>query len=112
MSSRLNLNDNTSDVFCFTIGGLDYDLKYPTMEDLKPIQEIGKKLNLIQKDDKLSEEEKEAKLEPMNEEMTNLMYEMIIPVGHDTPIKTTLDKQPFPVIKKFNEMLKTQLAAE
>ena len=41
MSTRVNLNDNISDAFQFTIGGLDYDFKYPTMEDFGKIQRSG-----------------------------------------------------------------------
>lgn len=112
MSSRVNLNDNTNDKFEFTVGGLDYDLKYPTLGEVEPIQEMVKKSNQIEGDLTLSDEEKEKALAKVREEMEDAMYSMIIPVGHDTPIKDTLSKQPFPVVKAFNKMMNEQLSAE
>lgn len=111
MSSRVNLNDNTNDTFGFTIGGLDYDLKYPTMEEITPIQELVSQTNSIENSD-LPDDEKEAKLAKVREEMEEAMYKMIVPVAHNTSIQDTLKKQPFPVVKKFNKMLSEQLSAE
>lgn len=112
MSSRANLNDNTNERYEFTIGGLDYDLKYPTLEEIEPIQDLIAKSNRIEKDTQLSEEERETKLKAVRDEMEGAMYALIVPVGHDTPIKETLNKQPFPVVKKFNAMMSEQLSAE
>lgn len=103
MSSRLNLNDNVSDAFQFTIGGLDYDLKYPTLEELEPIQALNKERADLGDEGDTSEVDK--KLE-------DAFYALIIPVGHETPIREILKKQPFPVVKKFNEMIAKQLSAE
>lgn len=112
MSSRVNLNDNTNDKFEFTIGGLDYDLKYPTLEEIEPIQALIKENSAIENNDKLSSEEKEKALETVREKMEKAMYSMVAPVGHTVPIKETLSKQPFPVVKAFNKMMNEQLSAE
>lgn len=112
MSSRVNLNDNTNDKFEFSIGGLDYDLKYPTLEEIEPIQDLVRKSSLVENDTKMSSEEKEKALSQVRDDMEEAMYSMVKPVGHDTPIKETLVKQPFPVVKAFNKMLNEQLSAE
>lgn len=109
MSSRLNLNDNISDKFEFTIGGLDYDLKYPTMGELDPVSQLTKEREAIQTGDSPNKEEL---LTEIDEKMADEMYKLIIPVGHETPIKDTLNRQPFPVIRAFNKMMTEQLSAE
>lgn len=103
MSSRLNLNDNVSNAFGFTLGGLDYDLKYPTMEELEPITEINKR-----KAEATTNEEIAA----CDKELEEAFYRLIIPVGHNTPVMEILKKQPLPVVKAFNKMVEAQLAAE
>lgn len=103
MSSRVNLNDNLAEAFPFTIGGKDYDLKYPTLEELEPIQELTAQRNEL--GDGADTKELDAKLE-------EAFYALIVPVGHDTPIQDVLKKQPFNVVKAFNKMLTEQLSAE
>lgn len=112
MSSRLNLNDNTNERFEFTIGGKDYDLKYPTLEEIEPIQDLIKKSTKIENDKSLSDEDRNKALDGVREEMEKAMYSMVEPVGHTVPIKETLAKQPFPVVKAFNKMMNEQLSAE
>lgn len=112
MSSRLNLNDDTNDKFEFTIGNLDYDLKYPTLGEIEPIQKLLKQISLVEKDEKLSSKDKETKIDELQEEAQALIYGMILPVGHTTPIKETLGKQPFPVVRAFNKMVNQQFSAE
>lgn len=109
MSSRVNLNENTADVFGFTIGGLDYDLKYPTLEEIEPITELSKKREVLDKTDTPEAAEEKAKID---EKLTEEFYKLIIPIGHETPIADTLKKQPFPVVKAFNKMVLEQLSAE
>lgn len=103
MSSRVNLNDNVSDVFQFTIGGLDYDLKYPTLEELEPIQALNKERAELGEDGDTS---------AVDKKLEEAFYSLIIPVGHNTPIQDILKKQPFPVVKNFNDMIAKQLSAE
>ena len=106
MSSRLNLNDNVDSTFPFTVGGLDYDLKYPTLDELKPFTELSNAREVAVKDGDTEE------ISRIDNEMTNVFYSLITPVGHETPIKETLSSQPLPVIKAFNKMVSEQLAAE
>lgn len=109
MSSRVNLNENTAETFCFTIGGLDYDLKYPTLEEIEPITELSKKREVLSKTDTPEAVEEMADID---NKLTEEFYKLIIPVGHETPIADTLRKQPFPVVKAFNRMVLEQLSAE
>ena len=109
MSSRLNLNDNTSDKFEFTIGGLDYDFKYPTLDEIDPITELYKKREVASKKDT---PESVQEIAEIDDKLTETLYGLVIPVGHETPIKDTLKKQPFPVVKAFNKMITEQLNAE
>lgn len=106
MSSRVNLNDNTSDRFEFSIGGLDYDLKYPTLEQLEPMTDLFNQREVVE------DSGDTEKLRELDEQISDKMYSMIIPVGHTTPIRETLNKQPYPVVKAFNKMLTEQLSAE
>jgi len=106
MSTRVNLNDNISDAFQFTIGGLDYDFKYPTMEDFEPMG------NLYKERDAAEKKHDDKKVAEIDEKLQKALYDLIIPVGHDTPIQDTLKKQPYPVVKAFNKMVKDQLSAE
>lgn len=106
MSSRVNLNDNTSDRFEFSIGGLDYDLKYPTLEQLEPMTDLFNQREVVE------DSGDTEKLKELDEQISDKMYSMIIPVGHTTPIRETLNKQPYPVVKAFNKMLTEQLSAE
>lgn len=103
MSSRVNLNDNVSDRFEFSVGGLDYDLVYPSLNEIEPIT------NLYQERDETDDEKKKKEIE---EKLSEALYSLIVPVGHNTPIEDTLKAQPFPVIKAFNEMISKQLSAE
>lgn len=109
MSSRINLNDNTSDKFEFTIGGLDYDFKYPTLDEIDPITNLYKERDIESKKDS---PEAVARVAEIDEQLTEALYSLVIPVGHATPIKETLKKQPFPVVRAFNKMMTEQLSAE
>lgn len=106
MSSRLNLNDNISDVFGFTIAGLDYDLRYPTMGELDPIRELNIKMEEARANND------DEKVEKLTEEMNDIFYGFIVPVGHATPIEETLKKVSLPVMKAFNKMVIAQFQAE
>lgn len=95
MSSRINLNDNVNECVEFTVGGLDYNLNYPTLDGLKPIQDL-----MAERETATPERQKE-----IDQEAELLMYGMIVPVGHTTPIKEVIDKQTLPVRKNFSKML-------
>ena len=109
MSSRRNLNDNTSDRYEFSVGGLDYDFMYPTLEDIEPITNLYTERDVESKKDTPESVERIAQID---EELTEKMYGMVVPVGHSTPIRDTLKKQPYPVVKEFNKMMTDLLSAE
>lgn len=109
MSSRVNLNDNISDKYEFSIGGLDYDFKYPTLGEIEPVTKLYGERDVEAKKDT---PESVARVAEIDEELTDALYALVIPVGHDTPIKETLKTQPFPVVRAFNKMLMEQLSAE
>ena len=109
MSSRVNLNDNTNDKFEFTIGGLDYDFRYPTLEQIDPITDLYNEREKAEKDGSPESVDRIAKID---KELTDTLYKMVVPVGHTTPIQETLKKQPYPVVKAFNKMMTDQLSAE
>ena len=109
MSSRINLNDNTSDRFEFTIGGLDYDFKYPTMEDVEPITNLYNEREIKVKDETA---EGKAQLAEIDKKIEDALYALVMPVGHTTPIREVLKKQPLPVVHAFNKMMNEQLTAE
>ena len=109
MSSRINLNDNTSDRFEFSIGGLDYDFKYPTLEEIDPITALYTEREKAEKEDSPEGVEKVAEID---KKLTDTLYSLVVPVGHATPIQETLKKQPYPVVKAFNKMMTEQLSAE
>lgn len=109
MSSRINLNDSVADRFEFTVGGLDYDLVYPSLEELEPAQELINKHRVLEKQDT---PESVQELTEIESQMNDAIYALIKPVGHDTPIKDTLRKQPYPVVQAFNKTITEQLSAE
>lgn len=109
MSSRVNLNDNASDRYEFSIGGLDYDFKYPTLEEIEPITKLYEEREKVEKEDTPESAEKLAKID---EQLTETLYSFVLPVNHSTPIQDTLKKQSYKVVKAFNKMMTDQLSAE
>ena len=109
MSSRINLNDNVADKFEFTIGGKDYDFLYPTLEQIEPITDLYSEREKLEKQDTAKSVEEITKID---EKLTETLYSMVVPVGHNTPIKEVLKTQPYPVVKAFNKMMTEQLSAE
>lgn len=109
MSSRINLNDNTNDKFEFTIGGLDYDFRYPTLEEIDPITDLFNERSVEEKKDTPESAEKIAEID---KKLQGILYSFVVPVGHTTPIEDTLKKQPYPVVAAFNKMMTEQLSAE
>lgn len=109
MSSRVNLNDNTSDRYEFSIGGLDYDFKYPTLEEIEPITKLYEEREKLEKEDTAKSAEKLAEID---KKLTDTIYSFVVPVNHSTPIEETLKKQSYKVVKAFNKMMTDQLSAE
>lgn len=109
MSSRVNLNDNVNERYEFSVGGLDYDFVYPTLTAIEPITEL---YNQREAEEAKDTPESKEKIKEIDQKLTDVLYSFVVPVGHMTPIKETLEKQPYPVIKAFNKMMTEQLSAE
>lgn len=106
MSSRLNLNDNVESSFPFTIGGVDFDLKYPTLEELEPIQNINAER------DKALTDKNMVKAAELSDKLEEAFYSFIKPVDGVSDIREILKKQSFQVVKAFNKMVTTQLSVD
>lgn len=109
MSSRVNLNDNVNDRYEFSIGGLDYDFVYPTLSAIEPITELYNQREIAEAE---NTPESKTKIQEIDKKLTDTLYSFIVPVGHTTPIKETLEKQSYKVVKEFNQMMAQQLSAE
>ena len=101
---RVNLNDNVNDHFEFTLGGVDFNLKYPSLEELEPVSQLNS--------ERAEAEAKKdtAKVKEIEEKLTEAFYGLITAVDGKSDIAEVLKKQPFPVVKKFNEMISEQLS--
>jgi len=106
MSTRINLNDNVEASYPFTIGGVDFDLKYPTLEELEPIQAIN-----AEREKALAEKDAE-KVAELDDKLENTFYGFIQPVDGVSDIRDILKKQSFQVVKAFNKMVTTQLSVD
>ena len=95
--STYNLNDNVNESFSFTLGGFEYQMRYPTVEETENFQKILAK----------SDEEKNTDA---------VMAEMYSYISSDDekapPIAEAMKKQNIRVIKNFNEMIKAEFGAE
>ena len=109
MSSRVNLHDNACDRYELSIGGLDYDFKYPTLEEIEPITQLYQEREKAEKEDT---PESVDKIADIDNQLTEKLYSFVIPVNHTTPIRDTLKKQSYKVVKAFNKMMTDQLSAE
>ena len=109
MSSRKDLNTSTSDRFEFTVGGLDYDLIIPTMEEIEPISELNTERQIEETKNTPESVERIAKID---KQLEKTLYSFIHPAGHETPIVETLKKQSLRVVRAFNKTINEQLSAE
>lgn len=103
MSSYKDLSDNVDDSFDFALRGNKYQMRYPKTGELEEIQVLGQKYDKLE--DKTTLEAKE-----LEEELTNSIYEYITPVEHTTKIKDALRDENVKVLKKFNVMIREELA--
>ena len=103
MSSYKDLSDNVDETFDFALRGKKYVMKYPTTGELEDIQVLAQKYDKL--DDKTTLEAKD-----LEEQLTNAIYEYITPVDHDTKIKDAIRKENVKVLKKFNVMIREELA--
>jgi len=106
MSQRLNLNDNVNEAFPFSVGGHDFDLRYPTLEEIEPLQKVIA-------DREAAEKAGDAdKIEAATNQLMDTIYGFIVYAGNENPapnIKDVLKKQNTKVIAKFNEMMINEL---
>lgn len=103
MSSRQSFdNDNTSDVFEFTVGGKDYDFHYPTLGELEPIQRVIQELQIEQKKDTPESMQKSAEL---SDKVNGLIYGLVKPVGHKDSLQDTLSGLSVKIANKVNKKL-------
>lgn len=97
--------DNVSDKFEFQVGGKDFDLKYPSLSEMEPMQ---KKLDEVAKS-KDSEEVKNLKI---NNIIIEGIREFITPVGHEESLEDVLQTVPITVARKLNRKLVSEIFGE
>ena len=106
MTDRVNLNDKVEPYFGFILGGVDFNLKYPTLEELEPVQKINtERAEAVRANDT-------EKIADCDKRLENIFYGLITAVDGTSDINEVLKKQPFPVVKKFNKMITEQLSVE
>ena len=88
---------------------MDYDFKYPTLEEIEPITQLYQEREKAEKEDT---PESVDKIADIDNQLTEKLYSFVIPVNHTTPIRDTLKKQSYKVVKAFNKMMTDQLSAE
>lgn len=106
MNPRTNLNDNVNTSYGFSVGGFDFDLKYPTLEELEPINKIS------QDREKAVRAENTELVAELDKQLEETFYGFITCTDGVTKIQDVLKKQPFPVVKAFNKMVQTQLSVD
>lgn len=109
MSQRVNLNDNVKETFPFSVGGFDFDLRYPTLEEIEPFQKIVADREQAEKSGDTET------VDRLTNEMLDALYGFIVYAGpaSDNPplIKDVLKKQNMKVIQAFNKMMIDELSA-
>lgn len=99
MSNTYSLNDNVNDSFTFEVGGHQYKMTYPTLEQVEELQEL-----VTDKVTKETDGETSHETTPMD-----WMYKFISPVDESAPsIQETMKKQNIRVIANFSNMVKTE----
>lgn len=103
MSSYKDLTDNVDETFDFVLRGKKFVMRYPKTGELEDIQKLGQKYDKME--DKESLEAKQ-----LEDELTDAIYQYIDPVEHDVKIRDALREENVKVMKKFNTMLREELA--
>lgn len=104
-SERFNFNDDVSDAFQFEIAGLAYDMRYPTQDEIRPF------VKLVTQFEAIKNTASEEQIEKVNTKMEDFIHSLIVPVGHETPIKETLKKVNIVVLRRLNERLIKELVS-
>lgn len=100
--SSYNLTDNVNETFEFTISGVVYKMRYPLVSELETLKD------LVDKNEKLEKEAKEANQPWENNEVRDYMYSFISPKETGEPIGEFLEKQNIRVMINFNNMVKSE----
>lgn len=103
MSSYKDLSDNVDDSFDFSLRGKKYVMTYPKTGELEDIQKLSQEYEKI-------EDKESLKAKELEEQLSNSIYEYIAPVDHDVQIKDALRDENVKVLKKFNVMIREELA--
>lgn len=98
MSSRMNFDDTVSTKFEFQVGGKDFDLIYPTLTQMKPIEEGLLKI----KESKKPQEEKDLE---MNMFIVKSVRDFVVPVGHDEKFEDVLNQVSLNTARTLNTKL-------
>lgn len=92
-----NLNDNVNENFEFVLGGHEYVMRYPTVEETEAVQTALK----------------EAEQNDDNAQILIQMYQFITPKSKDAPpIGEILKQQSIKVLQNFNQMIKAEFGGE
>lgn len=101
--SNYSLNDNVNESFTFEVGGHQYKMIYPTLEQVEELQKLVTESGSKKADGEVSDE-----TTPMD-----WMYKFISQVGENTsPIQEVMKKQNIRVMANFSDMVKTEFGLE
>lgn len=96
--SNTDFNDSASEYFLFRIGGYDYKMKYPTMQELSAIR------------DRILKAQESNDDKAMNDAISKEVNSLVTPVKEETPkIEDVIEKQPVNVIRSFNDRMQKEL---
>jgi len=94
-----DLSDNVNEDFSFSIGGIEYRMKYPLVEEIEEMERLSKA------PDNETEEQKKAR----EQKGTEYLYSFISPKDPTSPsIEEKLKTQNIKVLQNFNQMIRTE----
>lgn len=115
------LTDNVREYFEFDIYGTMYKMRYPNGEQRKQMAEVGQRLqNAISATEKAQESGDEDAISKtteqttkLSEEMSGLINSLVTCDDEKAPaIEKVLEDAPSPVLRKFQDMIMTELSLE
>lgn len=93
--SNYVLNDDVEDTFTFEVGGHQYSMAYPTLEEIEELRKLA--------------DGKEENNSTSDESAMDWMYKFVTPVIQGSPsISEVMKKQNIRVIANFAKMVKTE----
>jgi hypothetical protein len=105
MSTPYNLDEQAAESFPFILGGNNYEMRYPTTEEL---QNVPTQVDTSA----MSDAEKIAANRAYNDKMNEYFYEFISPVGEAPSIEDALKVANVLTLRHFAAMMKTELSLE